>query len=138
MAMVLFKDLVFKMTGSMKRWHIESAGVWAMGGYPATINAQETMRARRLNLIDHRSQPVTIPLLNQFNLVLGMEQDHKQTLCCAFPEHAQKIHVLSEMAGAEYDIEDPVGLSIESYQITAAKILAYLEKGFIKISRLSQ
>ncbi len=89
MAMALFKDWVIRMTGSMKCWRIESAGVWAMDDYQAMINTQERMRARGLNLIQHRSQPVTIPLLNQFNLVLCMEQDHKQALWCAYPEHAQ-------------------------------------------------
>ncbi len=42
------------------------------------------------------------------------------------------------MTSTEEDIEDPVGLSFESYQIILAKILADLEKGFFIISKLSQ
>jgi protein-tyrosine-phosphatase len=58
MAEALFKDLV-RERGEENEWRVESAGVWAYAGAPATENAQLAMQKRGLDLSQHRSQPAT-------------------------------------------------------------------------------
>jgi len=137
MAMALFTDLVQQNHGQTSEWQIASAGCWAISGLPATRNAIETMRSRGLDLDDHRSQPVTESLLNQFELVLCMEIDHKATLRRNFPEHAYKVYLLSEMTDNKQEIDDPVGRSTQTYHSTAQEISRYLESGFQKICQLT-
>ena len=95
------------------------------------------MQAKGLDLSEHRSKAVTENLLNDYELILCMEQGHKRSLQRNFPTSADKIYLLSEMVSADREIEDPIGLSDSMYRSTADKITFYLNEGFENISRLS-
>jgi len=137
MAEVLFKELVKKKNPSNTDWRVESAGVWASSGQPATPTAVEAMRFRGLDLSEHRSQPVTEALLAEFDLILCMQFDHRSTLRRNFPRSAERVNLLSEMTGEEQEIWDPVGYPLGLYQAAADEILDYLMNGFEKIFRLT-
>jgi protein-tyrosine phosphatase len=138
MAMALFSDMVKKNHEDPAKWRIESAGVWAISGLPATSNAVAAMRSLGIGLEDHRSQAVTEYLLNKFNLILCMEQEHKSTLQRNYPSYAERIYLLSEMADGQQEVDDPVGGSVQIYQTTIQKISRYLELGYSKIVQLSE
>ncbi|MDK2982311.1 MAG: protein arginine phosphatase [Chloroflexota bacterium] len=137
MAEVLFTDLVNQNGKPPADWRIASAGVWAYSGMPATSTAVTAMRERGLELKGHRSQGISGYLLKQYNLILCMTLDHKQSMSRNFPEHAHKIFLLSEMIERDGEIDDPVGLSERRYQSTADEIMDILTNGFDKIYRLS-
>jgi protein-tyrosine-phosphatase len=137
MAEVLLADLVKQNGNKHVDWHIASAGVWAYNGMPATSNAVAAMRARGLDLKEHRSKGVSEALLKQFNLILCMTLEHKQSLARNYPEQASKIYLLREMVDEVDEIDDPVGFSVRIYQSTAEEILDILQKGFDKIFQLS-
>ena len=118
MATVLFKDLIIRRKVKLENWRIESAGVWASSGYPATNFAIQTKKDIGFDLSDHHSRPVTESLLEEFNLVLCMEQEQKFILNRNFPDEKEKIFLISEMAGDTKEILDPIGHSLATYQDT--------------------
>ena len=137
MAEVLFADLVKQNGQEDDDWRIASAGVWAYDGLPATSNAVAAMQARGLDLRGHRSQGITVRLLNEYKLVLCMTYEHKNSLQRNFPEHAGQIYLLSEMVEDLGEIDDPVGLSVQTYRSTADEIRGMLEHGYDLICQLS-
>lgn len=138
MAMALFRDLVSRQNAQPVNWRIESAGILAVEGYSATDFAIRTMKDLGLDLSDHLSQPATESLLDEFNLILCMESEHVSFLQCNFPGIKDKVFLLSEMAGKVEDVWDPVRQPLAAYKETAEKILAFLEGGFSKITKLSK
>jgi protein-tyrosine-phosphatase len=138
MAMILFKDLIAKSEENLIDWQIESAGIWAANGYPATKDAAFVITSMGLDLLDHRSQLVTESLLNRFNLILCMENDQVNYINRIFPTARDKVFRLSEMADQKKDILDPVGHPQYAYKHTANEILEYLKNGFSKIIQLSK
>jgi protein-tyrosine-phosphatase len=136
MAEAIFKS---KVAGdeNASGWRVESAGTWAAGGQPAAEFSRQVMQARGLDIGEHRSQNITRELVHAFDLILTMEKNHKEALRAEFPEFAQKIYLLSEMAGSSNDVEDPVGRSKDDYQAAADEIDRLVTAGFEAIQRLS-
>ena len=140
MAETLFKHFLEKKypPADVLNWQVASAGTLAARGEPATLGAQLAMSRRELTLINHRSKQVTRKLLAKFKLVLVMESGHKEALQVEFPLYARKIYLLSEMAGKQGDIEDPIGGSLADYAMTANEIDGLIEGGFEKIFQLAK
>jgi ribose 5-phosphate isomerase B len=134
MAMVLFEDLVKRQKAEPKKWRIESAGVWAPKGYPATDLAIKAMGIISLDLNNHRSQPVTEFLLHGFNLILCMENGQKSFLKQNYPNLHKDVFLLSEMADKNTEIQDPVGCSLEVYIQIANEMLFFNGKRISKNS----
>ena len=136
MAMIMFNDLVARRNAQSEKWRIESAGIWAISGYSATDFANRTLMDMDLDLNTHRSQPVTESLLEEFKLILCMENEQVNFLKQNFLDSKDKVFLLSEMIGENKDISDPAGYSLDAYKDTAKEIHSFLEKGFPKISKL--
>lgn len=119
-------------------WRIASAGTYAQAGFPAAQNTLEVLRERDIDLSNHRSQWISENLMQEYRLILTMEQDHKEMLQYAFPQHANRVFLLSEMAGEYRDIEDPIGKSLYAFQETAGEIEAILTRGFERIQALAK
>ena len=134
MAMGLLRSMV---EDSSDQWKIESAGVWDMGGQQVAANTQLILKERGIDLNDHTSRNVSGTMLSEFNLVLVMEDIHKEVLKLAFPEYTDRIYMLSEMVGEFYDIVDPIGGSLADFEETALEMERILTDGFEKISILA-
>ena len=130
--------LLRKKVGDSADWRIESAGTWSILGEPAAWNTQLILDQRGVKVQDHRSRPVDRDLLKDFNLILVMETGHKEALRVEFPEIADQVYLVSEMVGASYNIPDPMGNSLESFEETAREFEQILDQGFGKISQLSE
>ena len=87
-------------------WRVESAGTWAEEGLPASRAAQRAMQTMGLDISRHRTRCVTGGMLAAFDLIVAMEQGHKEALQAEFPAVAQRVFLLSEMVGAAYDVPD--------------------------------
>jgi protein-tyrosine-phosphatase len=103
----------------------------------ATKNAQLALQDKGIDLTMHASQAVTEKLLEKFNLVLCMENAHVNFICKNFPAFKDRIFLFSEITEEKYEIEDPVGRSLEDYRITANHLLSIFQTGFEKIRSLS-
>jgi len=132
--MGLFSMLTPLQTGE---WRIASAGVYAPVGYPAAQNTLALLKQRGLDLNQHRSTQITLEMVQASNLILTMERGQKEALQIAFPDHSQKIYLLSEMIGEDWEIADPVGGSYSDFEDTARDIEHILTTGYDKIIRLA-
>ena len=119
-------------------WRIESAGTWTQEGYPAASKAQAILKEGGVDISDHRSRSVSGKLLRDFDLILVMEQGHREALQIEFPDIRERVYLLSELAGAVYDIRDPIGGSTEDFMETIREISHLLAQGFDKIVQLAQ
>jgi len=134
MAMVIFRKMV-RSQGD--QWKVESAGTWALKGLPAAPKTQILSKKNGEDLSSYRSRPVSKDLLNSFNLILTMEQGHKEALAIEFPESSQRTFTLSEMIDQNFDIPDPIGKSMEDFESTYKTIEQALSVGYERILRLA-
>jgi len=132
MAEVLFQELL-QQKGKADDWRVESAGVWAYQGARATENAQIVIAERGLSLDDHRSQPADPALLKQFDLVIVMENRHKEVLQVEDPGLVDRVYLIRELAGEVGDFNDPVGGSLGVYRKAAGEIHTLLSEGWGEI-----
>jgi len=72
-----------------------------------------------------------------YDLILTMENGHKEALCMEFPDFSDRIYMLSEMADQKQDIGDPYGGAHSGYEQAAEDIQQYLTDGFETILRLA-
>jgi protein-tyrosine-phosphatase len=135
MAQVLFQELV-RERGEQDQWRVESAGIWAYGGAPATENARRAMEERGLDLMRHHSQPATNELLSQFDLIVVMTREHRAALLAQMPALDGRIYLLRELGGGSGDFADPVGGDLTTYQRAASEIETTLRRGFTQIDEL--
>jgi protein-tyrosine-phosphatase len=137
MAEALFRARLQEREEDWRSWRIESAGSWAEPGQPASLEAQQTMQRRGLDISQHRSRPITAQLLEGFQLILTMETGHKEGLRVEFPGFASCIYLLSEMNGELVTIRDPYGGSLQDYEAVANEIDRRLVNGMDRIRRLA-
>jgi protein-tyrosine-phosphatase len=134
MAMAIFRSRVEPKPES---WVVESAGTWAPEGASASVMSQFVLAERGLDLSKHRSRQVSKDIINSFDLVLTMEEGHKEALQIEFPERAERIYLLSEMIGLKFNIADPMGGTDNEFRSTAQEITQILTDGYEKILQLA-
>ena len=117
-------------------WTVASAGTWAKPGHKAHEYSRQVLAHKGLDIESHRSQPVSAELLAEFDLILTMEQGHKEALRIEFPQAAKRIFVISEMAGYTYDIPDPIGFPVGEYEATYRELDRLLTSGWDRICQL--
>lgn len=91
---------------------VESAGVAAMTGMPASEHAVQVCRRHGIQLEEHQSVPLTPQRIDESDRLFVMSQSHLQSILEFFPEAAEKCFLLDE----NRDIADPIGQDIEVYQ----------------------
>lgn len=117
-------------------WRAESAGVVAQDGMPIAPNALIALQERGINASSHRTRFLTRDMLEEADLVLVMEMQHKEGLRLQHPDFAQRIMLLSEMAGLTYNLTDPDHSSMSSLQATTREIESLLTRGWARIQQL--
>jgi protein-tyrosine phosphatase len=90
-----------------------------------------------MDISHHQSQPTRLKLLQQFDLVLTMENEQKKWLKNQYSEFADRIYMLSEMVGAQVDIPDPIGGELVDFEETGFLIERILRDGIDKIHELA-
>ena len=134
MAMGLFQNRVEDDPG----WCVESAGTWSVEGQPAASYTRAILALRGIDIDDHRSRSLNKELLRRFNLILTMEEGHKEAITVEFPEIAQRVYLLSEMVNEIYNIQDPIGGTVDQFEMTAQEFENIFERGFGKIADLAR
>lgn len=134
MAMGLWQNMV---RDHEDEWVIESAGTWAPEGEPAAAKTQMVLKELDIELGGHASRQVTREMLARFNLILVMERGHKEALQIEFPQIADRVYLLSEMDEADFEVRDPIGMSIADFVHTRNEITQLLTTGKQKIYRLA-
>ncbi|HHS97802.1 MAG TPA: low molecular weight protein arginine phosphatase [Chloroflexi bacterium] len=121
-----------------KDWEVASAGLWAEEGLPASEPAIRVMAERGYRIDHHRSRRVTRQMLERADLVLGMTPDHVEALRLAFPDLADRVHLLAEMIGGSFGVEDPYGRPLGVYRVVADELERIVEGGYDRIVSLAE
>lgn len=119
------------------QWYVELAGTWANYGSPAAVLSKYVVQKMGLDISNHQSQPVTLELMQQFDLILTMEDRQKEGLVLQFKPYADQIFMISEMIGKVEDIPDPIGGELTDYQETARVLERILSDGLDRIYQLA-
>ncbi len=112
---------------------VDSAGVYAYRGSPASEGSVRAMAARGLDIREHRSKPIDERLVSEADLILVMEEAHRRSIFYTWPQALPKTFLLSEMAGEHGDIPDPIGLSQEAYDQVANYLEDLIRRGLPRI-----
>ena len=136
MAEAILKRLVSKRPDATQ-WHIESAGTWALNGCPAAELSQYVMQSMGMDISSHQSQPVSLDLIQRFDLILTMESNHKEGLIAEFGQDKHRIFMLSEMIGLMMDIPDPVRGQLVDFEETARLLERILTDGLEQIFQIA-
>ena len=136
MAEALFRQQL-DQAGFGEGWRVESAGIWANEGAPATAYSRQVLRERGLDLEDHRSQPVGAELLGEFDLILVMEDKHRTFIQANYPQAANRVYLLTAMVDQAHNIDDPVWGTEETYRSTVKELEDILDQGFERILELA-
>ncbi len=136
MGEAILKKLVAERVDA-EQWHIESAGTWAADGSAPAFLSKYVMELMGMDISTHRSQSVNLRLLQNYDLVLTMEDEQKKWLKAQYRDFADRIYRLSEMVGEEKDIPDPIGGELSDYAVTAQLLKQLLTDGFERIYQLS-
>jgi protein-tyrosine-phosphatase len=120
---------------------VESAGIAAALGAPASALAQQVGAELGVDLTNHQARPVDREIIRSADLILVMESAHREKIVQLEPNAGSKVMLLGGYPDREMEIEDPMGRSIEFYRQTALLLKAailrvareirrQLEKGF--------
>ena len=104
---------IFEQEG-LEGYEFVSSGVAAMEGWGATREVGEVLEEMGLDISTHRAQYVAKELLDECSHIFAMTKDHVDTLRRRFGD-SDKIHLLSEFAEAEGDVQDPYGMGLPVY-----------------------
>jgi protein-tyrosine phosphatase len=109
---------------------IVSAGLAALPGGGAALEAIETARVFGADLRGHVTRPLTPSLLAQADYLFAMTQNHLLALAAQFPGIGPRPQLLAETGE---DLPDPIGCEQQVYQECAHQIVHDLE---IRVSEI--
>ena len=107
---------------------IESAGLAAGVGQPASQGATRVMRELGVDVSGHRSRPLSHPLVEEADLIVVMTEAHREILCRQFAAARDKARLLSSfaLAQSDRDVMDPFGCTDAGYRATRNEIDQYI------------
>lgn len=112
MAEALAKKILEEM-GQSESVKVVSAGTSAVEGCPATSEAIQVMANRGIDLTSHASQPLTMDLAREADLILTMTEQQKKFVLNLLPSSYGRVHTLKdyilEGLRGEGDLEELAG-----------------------------
>ncbi len=101
---------------------VESAGLGALVGYPASEHSIALMDELGVDITGHRARQIHPDMVSTADLVLVMEAGHKRAIDDADPTARGKVHRIGEWQGA--DVADPYRQPRTAYETALADIQA--------------
>lgn len=97
---------------------VQSAGVSAFCGEPASANALRAVKKVGLDLSGHRSQGMTQAIVDQSLAIFCMTQTHRAMIEMQFAQTTPHVYLFRELmgGGADVEIPDPFGSSLPAYE----------------------
>ena len=112
----------FLLQDALPDKHIDSAGITAMvrdgKAWDMDAKAREVAKAKGYEFGEHAAQQLTRDLINAHDLILVMENEHRQYIGKRYPEAMAKTMLLGQWLaddGKGKDIPDPFKRSDEVY-----------------------
>lgn len=115
---------------------VQSAGVGAVGGFSPTEETIEVMKAEGVDISGYTSKRITPEMIKKSDLILVMEDAHKEIVTRLMPEGAKKVYLLKEFlidkADKNYpdnrNIPDPIGKPMDYYKLSFEVIKSQIER----------
>ena len=125
--------------GDAQAWSVGSAGTWAEPDLPVVPSAKWMADNLGIDLQAHKSRRINPELLAQYDLILVMENSHREALLVEFPGIKDRLFLLAKVAaGVAYDVPDPVILQNETFLDIARELSDLIDNGFEKICLLAR
>ena len=91
-----------------------------------------------VNINNHQTQLLNAKMLKNSDVVLVMEEGHKEAIQSEFPFARNKVFLLSQVVeGVAYDVPDPAGAGEES-RIIIRDLIAMIRAGYGRIYSISK
>lgn len=117
---------------------VSSAGTWTAPGQPPVSKAVKLGKIYDLDLNDHKSTMISEEILEQADLILVMENGHKEAITHEFPDSAERVLLLTEaVEELTVDIPDPYNSKRANAEDIAREIFSLIDEGYEKIVALS-
>jgi protein-tyrosine phosphatase len=124
--------------GRAAQWQVSSAGTWTSSGNRAPRAAVELARSFGVNINGHITRMLDAKMLGDADLVLVMEQGHKESIQVEFPLARKKVYLLSQVVeGLIYDIPDPAKFRGEARNIIH-DLVEMIRAGYGNIYRIAE
>ena len=133
---IILRDRLHKK--GLDSWLVSSAGTWASEGLSASPHSVTVMAEQGFDLQRHSARTITEQMLVDADLILCMELGHVEALQAEFPQHRNKVFLLSEMVGKRYSIHDPYGGPLAGFQRMAKEVTSLIDEGLPRIVMLAQ
>jgi len=136
MAEGIMKDIILDEIDSKRQvmpLEILSAGTGTSRGHHASLPAVRVAEEHGINLLYHRSRPITEQIARASDLILTMEQAHTDFIRDMLPDLTSifPLKLFGRTDGEEIDtvdIMDPIGSDEETYQHVFAEIRQELKR----------
>jgi tRNA threonylcarbamoyl adenosine modification protein (Sua5/YciO/YrdC/YwlC family) len=130
---VMAKGLLEKKLKEQGRDDVEviSAGIMMADGLDASQDTKEILSREGIDLSAHRSQRITIDMLNKSDIILVMEKLHEEQILQMAPQVKQRLFLLKEFAQIRdnsLNIPDPIGRTRDFYEYTFSIVKESIEK----------
>lgn len=108
---------------------VKSCGTATLSGLSASKPAIEVLRREGIDISGHKAVPVNPPLLDWADVILVMEERHRQQIVEDYPQVEKKVFLLTEFANqGKKDIIDPIGKPPEVYEGLVLDLKFYLKE----------
>lgn len=120
---------------ALRRLSISSAGTKAIAGGRANDVVSLIARNNGFSLRDHQARRLSAPLVKRADLILTMEQEHKESILKNFPQAEGKVFRLMEYGWTDeddptsLDVPDPTGRDADDFR-------AFIETAHVEADRL--
>lgn len=120
-------------------WQVASAGTWAVTGLPANPNAIRAALDLGLDITNHQTQEINSEMVTEYDLIVVMEKNHKESLELDFPQSIGKIVLLGQVSNIPNDeIPDPAREAFANSDQIATVINTSIKRTFSKLVQLTQ
>ena len=121
----LLADKLCVGAGELEKRGIDiiSAGTMAQAGSKATPQAVEALAGMGIDLVRHRSRPLTVELINQADVIYTMSRGHSRVVTAMVASADAKVTTLDPKG----EIEDPIGGDLSLYRELAGKMVKWID-----------
>ncbi len=125
------------LDGRDAEWIVHSAGTWTTPGQRPPEEAMELARSHGLTIDGHRTRSLTANMLAESDVIVVMEEGHKESIKAEFPFAREKVYLLSQVVeGVPYDIPDPA--ANEEARTIIDDLVIMIQTGYLNICDIAE
>ncbi len=118
-------------------WSVASAGVLGHDGDPAEPEARDALTAAyHLDIGDHTARSINDELVAAATLLVAVDTGTARVLHLRYPEAAERVFTMGELAGRQRDIPDPFRMQLGAWLSYAREIDQLLQAGLDRLVQL--